>query len=71
MTSEPAYCFEKNRLLEEFQKAISEYLHAVSLRAQAKLRGKQSFFEARLRTALQGKDAAEEAIMAHQKLHGC
>ena len=71
MTPKQAYCSEKKRLLEEFQNAISEYLHAVSLRMQARLRRQESFFEARLQTARQRKDAAEEAITAHQELHSC
>ena len=71
MTSEPTHCSQKTRLLEEFQSAISEYLHAVSLRTEAKLRGHECFFEGRLQTARQRKDAAEAAITVHQESHCC
>ena len=66
----PIFCKEKARLLDAFVTAVSEYLK-VEAAMLAAVRDEESLFDSELEAARKRKDAAKDAIKAHQKDHGC
>ena len=71
MAPASSYCGERIRLLDEFVAAVSEYLRVESAGLAALVRGDESDFDAELEVARRRKEAAREAIRAHQWKHGC
>ena len=65
------YCPEKNRLLEEYTRAVSDFLRMESAKTAALVRGVQVAFDGEFEEARKRKDAAKEAISKHQHEHGC
>jgi hypothetical protein len=71
MAPEPAFCFEKKRLIAEFVKAVSEYHRMQSAQLAALRKGEDFPFEAELSRAREQRDRAKYSVLAHQELHGC
>ena len=71
MSPRPLYCSEKNRLLEEYTRAVSDFLRMQSAKIAALVRGGEVAFEADLEKARKRKHAAKEAIQKHQRKHRC
>ena len=61
----------RKNTLDEFVAAVSEHLRVESARIPALVRGDESEFDADLEVARRRKEAAREAIRAHQWKHGC
>jgi hypothetical protein len=70
VTPAAIFCTQQRRLLEEFVAAVSGYLSLESAKRAAAVRGGESVFAAELEAARERKDAAKEAIIAHQREHG-
>ena len=66
MPPESTICSEKQRLLDSFLEAMSEYLDAES----SPVVDQDFSFIERLEAARRRKEAAIAAIVAHQKQHG-
>jgi hypothetical protein len=68
-----AFCEEKNRLLEEFVKAIHELNAIQNAQATAVIEGIADFgvFDDLIHVALEKKEMAKYAVMAHIELHNC
>ena len=67
----PAFCAEKQRLMEEFTLAVSEYLHAESQHMRAVASGNGLDCEPEISAAAKRKNAAKRAILRHRREHGC
>ena len=64
-------CVEKERLLREFARAVSEYNRMQSAQVAAVLKGVDFPFREEIAKAERRKDEAKYAIIAHQQEHGC
>ena len=64
-------CIEKQRLLRDFARAISEQHRIQSAQVAAVLRGEDFPFEDELAAAAARRENAKYAILAHQENHGC
>ena len=64
-------CIEKRRLLQEFAHAVSEFNRINSAQVAAVMRGEDFPFQMELADALDRKEQAKYAILAHQEQHGC
>ena len=71
MPLRPGYCPEKKRLIEEYTRAVSDFLRMESAEIEAQVRVDQVAFDAEFEEARKRKDAAKEAIQKHQQEHGC
>ena len=67
----PAFCHEKQRLIEAFTHAVSEYLRMESAQMAAVLDGRGFAFEAERQQARLLKQRAKRAILLHEQEHGC
>jgi hypothetical protein len=67
----PIACIEKQRLMREFAKAVSDYHRMQSAQVAAVMRGADFPFEAELAEAAARRENAKYAILAHQQEHGC
>ena len=64
-------CFEKQKLIKEFEHAVSE-LHRMQTAQVAAVRNGEDFpFQEQIAEATERKDRARYAIIAHQQVHGC
>ena len=71
MVPAPIFCTERTALLQEFTRAVSEYLRMQSAQASAAMRGEGFLFETEIKAARKPKDQAKRAVEEHQKKHGC
>ena len=71
MSPAPAACEERQRLVEAFTKAVSEYLRMRSAQIAAVKRGDGFLFDREIENAQQQKDSARNAIELHRLRHGC
>lgn len=67
----PIFCPEKQRLVDAFTHAVSEYLRMESAQMAAVLDGRGFAFEAERREARRQKERAKRAIRVHEQEHGC
>ena len=67
----PAYCAEKQRLIEAFTHAVSDYLRVQSAQSHALISGRGFEFDTEIADARERKGSARAAIIAHQREHGC
>jgi len=67
----PIVCIERQRLMQEFAKAVSDYHRMQSAQVAAVLKGADFPFEAELAEAASRRENAKYAILAHQQQHGC
>jgi hypothetical protein len=70
MTSSPS-CAEKRALADRFFWAVSEYHRIQSAHVAALRKGESLLFEDELRCAHEVKEAATEALLRHEREHGC
>jgi hypothetical protein len=71
MASSLIACIEKQRLLQEFARAVSEYHRLQSAQVAAVINGEGFLFEEQLADAAIRRDEAKYAVLAHQQAHGC
>jgi hypothetical protein len=72
MTSpSPISCIEKERLLREFAKAVSEHHRMQSAQTAAVLSGADFPFEEEIARASAQRENAKYAVLLHQQEHGC
>ena len=71
MSPAPAFCEEKQRLIQAFTRAASEHLRIQSAQVAAVAHGEGTLFEAELAAAREKREAAKAALEAHQLQHGC
>jgi hypothetical protein len=64
-------CFEKQRLIRNFEHAVSEYNRMNSAQVLAVRNGEDFPFQDEIAQAAAAKDNAKYAILAHQQEHGC
>ena len=75
----PAFCGEKQRLVEEYVRTASNFMRVESAQIAALIDGRSELlsdgqalmFEAEHEEARRIKDAAKQAIFDHQRQHGC
>lgn len=67
----PAFCPERQSLIDAFTTAVSIYLRVQSAQSQALIDGRGFEFNAEIIDARKKKNAARVAIVAHQREHGC
>src|SRR6266700_7033958 len=67
----PIFCTEKKALLDQFMKAVSEYLRMRSAQTAAVRKGDGLRFQEEIETARDRKDAAKLAVKEHLIQHGC
>jgi hypothetical protein len=67
------FCEEKNRLLREFSAAIHDLVEIQNQQTQAVIDGDPDFarFDLLLHMALERKDQAKYALIAHVESHHC
>jgi hypothetical protein len=63
-------CAEKRALADRFFWAVSEY-HRIQSAHVAALRNGDAPFEDELKRAHEVREAATEALLSHQRAHGC
>jgi hypothetical protein len=72
MTSpNPASCIVKQRLFDSYMAAVAEVRRISSAQMLALQNGEGLPFEAQLAKALEWRENAEFAIIAHTEQHGC
>ena len=64
-------CDVKLRLLEEFTKAVRNLNRIHSARLRAVMNGDSFRFEEEFAEALERREKAKYAVLAHQMAHGC
>ena len=64
-------CIEKERLMNEYLTAVSEYNRIQSAQVESVKRGGSFPFEEELAMASERRLNAKYAIIAHQEQHGC
>ena len=64
-------CIERERLLKEFAKAVSEHNRMQSAQVAAVLKGQDFPFREEIEKAATAKDRAKYAVLAHRQEHGC
>jgi hypothetical protein len=62
---------KKQELLREFEGAVSELHRMKSAQVLAVWRGEDRLFHEQIAAAVDRKDQAKQAIIAHQQTHGC
>ena len=67
----PILCFEKEKLLREFAKAVHDHHKIATAQMNAIINGDGFQFEEELVRAAEDRERAKYAIMAHQLKHGC
>ena len=67
----PAFCGEQQRLIIKFRVAATAYLQLEARHLQAVVNGEESNLEDAIKAARGRKDAAKQAVTAHQQEHGC
>ena len=67
----PAFCAERQRLIEEFTRAVSDYLRIQSAQSHSLISGRGFEFDTEIAEARERKSNARAAIIAHQREHGC
>jgi hypothetical protein len=67
----PLLCVERERLRIAFVAAVSEFNRIQSAQVAALANGELFPFEDEIATALQQRDNAKYALIAHQEKHGC
>jgi hypothetical protein len=71
VTPAPAFCAERQALVEVFVHAVREYMRMRSAGVAALTRGGPHLFEAEIEAARQRKVDAKLALRLHQAQHGC
>jgi hypothetical protein len=61
----------KQELIREFEEAVSELHRMQSAQVLAVWKGEDRMFQDQIDSAIDRKDRAKHAIIAHQHLHGC
>jgi hypothetical protein len=64
-------CSEKQRLLLEFTRAVSDYHRMQSAQLASLVRDAGFSFEREIAAAAQRRENAKYALIAHQEEHGC
>jgi hypothetical protein len=67
----PIACGQKQRLLQEFARAVAEHHRMQSGQLAAVLRGEDFPYEREIAKALLQRENAKYAVLAHQDEHGC
>jgi hypothetical protein len=68
----PIYtCTEKQKLLEEFAHAVSEYHRMQTAQVAAVLNGEDFPFEEWISNAAVRMEQVKYAVLAHRESHGC
>jgi len=67
----PIHCIEKQRLLEDYTAAVSEFNRMHSAQLAAVRKGEDFPFEEQIARAAERRENAKYAILAHQEKHGC
>ena len=70
-TPRPAFCNEKQRLITEFTRATSDYLRMQSARLISLIDGDGFQFVSEIKAAAKIKDEARDAVLDHERQHGC
>ena len=69
-SSVPA-CIDKEKLLQDFAKAVSEHHRMQSAQVAAVLRGEDFLFEDEIIKAAERRENAKYAVLKHRQEHGC
>jgi hypothetical protein len=64
-------CLQKEKLLKEFARAVSEYNRMHTAQLAAVLNGEDFPFEQEIALANERREQAKYAILAHREAHGC
>ena len=64
-------CFEKQRLIKEFERAVSDLHRIQSAQVLAVLNGEDFPFREEIAAASERRECAKYAIIVHQQDHGC
>jgi len=64
-------CIEKERLLQAFAKAVSDYHRMQTAQVAAVQRGEDFPFQEELAQAAEVRDRAKYAVLQHRLEHGC
>ena len=67
----PILCIQRERLLREYAKAVSEYHRMHSAELAAVLKGEDFPYEEQIAEASLRREQAKYAILAHRSEHGC
>jgi hypothetical protein len=71
MGSAPIFCAEKQKLIEDFEAAVSALFQLQSAKVAAVASGDRFQLETQLELARARKDSAKEAIVQHMRAHCC
>ena len=69
--SSPILCFEKQRLIKEFERAVADYHRMNSAQVAAVRNGEDFPFTEQIAEAGARKENAKYAVIEHQIEHGC
>jgi hypothetical protein len=64
-------CIERERLLRQFTKAVSDHHRVQTAQVAAVLRGEDFPFQELIAEAAHERDRAKYAVLEHQREHGC
>ena len=64
-------CFEKQKLIKEFERAVSELHRMQSAQVLAVRNGEDFPFREQIAAASERRDCTTYAIISHQQDHGC
>ena len=64
-------CFERQRLIKDFERAVSDLHRLHSAQVAAVCKGEDFPYGEEIAAASERKDRAKYAIIAHQQAHGC
>jgi len=67
----PIACLEKQRLIRDFTRAVSQCLRMQSAQLMALINGDGFQFEREIDEARERRDQIKDLIQLHQQSHGC
>jgi hypothetical protein len=71
MAPVPGFCPERKQLTTEFTIAVSDYNHLQSKQLRSLTLGLGFEYASEIKAAAKRKDAAKQAILKHDREHGC
>jgi hypothetical protein len=67
----PIFCIEKEKLIREFAKAVSDHHRMQSAQMASVINGEDFLFEDEIADAASRRENAKYAILEHRRKHGC
>ncbi len=71
MAPVPHFCRRRQRLVEKFVRAVIEHNDVQTAQIEGLIRGAGFSLEREIADALDRRDRAKYAILAHEEAHGC